>query len=143
PVINNKYIRPYDANEIARGSIVTVACPATIAYLQLPQRAPVRALLDTGGAVALASDYNPGTSPCFNLQTVAFFGRQLFELSAAEALYAVTRAAAHSLRVDAGRIRSGAKADFVALRIASPDEFGWQFGGNLAAAVFKNGVRTG
>jgi imidazolonepropionase len=89
--------------------------------------------------VALASDYNPGTSPCFNLQTVAYFGRKLFGLSAAEALFAVTRAAAHSLRVEAGRIRAGAPADFVALQIESPDEFGWQFGGNLAKAVFKNG----
>ena len=92
--------------------------------------------------VALASDYNPGTSPCFNLQTVAYFGRKLFGLSAAEALYGVTRAAAHSLRADAGRIRPGAAADFVALQMESPDEFGWQFGGNLAAAVFKNGVKV-
>jgi imidazolonepropionase len=134
------YIRKYDIGEIAARGIVTVACPATIAYLDLPQRAPVRALLESGGTVALASDYNPGTSPCFNLQTVAFFGRKLFELSAAEALYAVTRAAAHSLRADAGRIRVGAPADFVALRIESPEEFGWQFGGNLAALVVKNGV---
>ncbi|HYL26748.1 MAG TPA: hypothetical protein VEW74_02875, partial [Candidatus Nitrosotalea sp.] len=43
-------------------------------------------------------------------------------------------------RADAGRIRTGAPADFVALRIESPEEFGWQFGGNLAAAVFKTGV---
>jgi imidazolonepropionase len=134
------YIRKYDVGEIAARGIVTVACPATIAYLDLPQRAPVRALLESGGAVALASDYNPGTSPCFNLQTVAFFGRKLFELSAAEALYAVTRAGAHSLRAEAGRIRVGAPADFVALRIESPDEFGWQFGGNLAALVVKNGT---
>jgi imidazolonepropionase len=133
-------IRKYDVRAIAERGIVTVACPATIAYLDLPQRAPVRALLEAGGTVALASDYNPGTSPCFNLQTVAYFGRKLFELSAPEALYAVTRAGAHSLRVDAGRIRAGAKADFVALRIESPDEFGWQFGGNLAAAVFKDGA---
>jgi imidazolonepropionase len=133
-------IRKYDVRAIAEHGIVTVACPATIAYLDLPQRAPVRALLEAGGTVALASDYNPGTSPCFNLQTVAYFGRKLFELSAPEALYAVTRAGAHSLRVDAGRIRAGAKADFVALRIESPDEFGWQFGGNLAAAVFKDGA---
>ena len=55
--------------------------------------------------MALASDYNPGTSPCFNLQTVAYFGRKFFGLSAAEALYGVTRAAAHSLRVDAGRLK--------------------------------------
>ena len=70
---------------------------------------------------------------------MAYYGRKLFGLSAAEALYGVTRAAAHSLRVDAGRIRTGAKADFVALRIDSPNEFGWQFGGNLAALVVKDG----
>jgi imidazolonepropionase len=134
------YIRKYDVGAIAERGIVTVACPATIAYLDLPQRAPVRALLEAGGMVALASDYNPGTSPCFNLQTVAYFGRRLFGLSAAEALYGVTRAAAHSLRADAGRIRAGAPADFVALRIGSLDEFGWQFGGNLAAMVVKNGI---
>jgi imidazolonepropionase len=99
----------------------------------------VRELLEAGGKVALSSDYNPGTSPCFNLQTVAYFGRKLFGLSASEALYGVTLAAAHSLRVDAGRIRAGTAADFVALRIQSPDEFGWQFGGNLAALVVKNG----
>ncbi|HEX3671904.1 MAG TPA: amidohydrolase family protein [Candidatus Cybelea sp.] len=133
-------IRKYDVGAIAERGIVTVACPATILYLDLPQRAPVRALLESGGAVALASDYNPGTSPCFNLQTVAFFGRKLFGLSAPEALYAVTRAAAHSLRAGAGRIRPGDAADFVALRIDSPDEFGWQFGGNLAKSVFKKGV---
>jgi imidazolonepropionase len=137
------YITEKDVRAIAERGIVTVACPATIAYLDLPRRAPVRALLEAGGTVALASDYNPGTSPCFNLQTVAFFGRKFFGLSAAEALYAVTRAAAHSLRADAGRIRAGAPADFVALQIESPDEFGWQFGGNLAAAVFKNGIAIG
>ena len=88
------YIRDEDVRAIVSGNIVTVACPATIAYLDLPQRAPVRQLLERGGAVALASDYNPGTSPCFNLQTVAYFGRKLFGLSAAEALYGVTVAAA-------------------------------------------------
>ncbi|MEO6836307.1 MAG: imidazolonepropionase [Candidatus Tumulicola sp.] len=134
------YIRTEDVRAIAARGIVTVACPATIAYLGLPQCAPVRALLDAGASVALASDYNPGTSPCFNLQTVAYFGRQLFGLSAAEALYGVTRAAAHSLRADAGRIRPGARADLVALQIASPDEFGWQFGGNLAVHVVKGGA---
>lgn len=134
------YIAEADVRAIAERGIVTVACPATIVYLDLPRRAPVRALLEAGAMVALASDYNPGTSPCFNLQTVAFLGRKLFGLTAAEALYGVTVAAAHSLRVDAGRIRRGDLADFVALRLESPDEFGWQFGGNLAAAVVKNGV---
>lgn len=134
-------IRPQDVPAIAARGIVTVACPATIAYLDLPQRAPVRDLLQCGGQVAFASDYNPGTSPCFNLQTVAYFGRKLFGVSAAEALYAVTRAAAVSLRLDAGTLRAGVPADVVVLQIESPEEFGWQFGGNLAAAVFRNGER--
>ena len=111
------FITEGDVASIAGRGIVTVACPATIAYLDLPRRAPVRALFDAGGSVALASDYNPGTSPCFNLQTVAYFGRKLFGLSAAEALYGVTRAAATSLREDAGTIRPGGAADFVALQI--------------------------
>ncbi len=134
------FISDSDVRAIAERGIVAVACPATIEFLDLPQRAPVRSLLEAGAVVALASDYNPGTSPCFNLQTVAYFGRKLFGLSAAEALYAVTRAAAHSLRVDAGALRIDGPADFVALQMDSPDEFGWQFGGNLAAAVVKNGA---
>jgi len=133
-------IREQDVQAIAQAGIVTVACPATIAYLGLAQKAPVRALLERGGTVALASDYNPGTSPCFNLQSVAYFGRALFGLTAAEALYGVTRAAAASLRSDAGVLRAGGRADFVALRIEAADEFGWQFGGNLARAVVRRGA---
>jgi imidazolonepropionase len=136
------YIRDADVKAIARRRIVTVACPATIAYLSLPQRTPVRALLQAGGTVALASDFNPGTSPCFNLQTVAYHGRTLFGLSAAEALYGVTRAAAHSLRTDAGIIAPGRHADCVVLELASPEEFGWQFGGNLARMVFRGGTTS-
>ena len=134
------FIRDEDVRAIVDAGVVTVACPATIAYLDIAQKAPVRALLDRGGDVALASDYNPGTSPCFNLQTVAYFGRALFGLTAAEALYGVTRAAARSLRAEAGMLRPGAFADFVALQVDAPDEFGWQFGGNLAAAVVHRGL---
>jgi imidazolonepropionase len=137
------YITGHDVAAIARSAAVLVACPATIAYLGLERSAPVRELLQAGGRVALASDYNPGTSPCFNLQTVAYFGRRIFGLSAAEALDAVTRSAAQSLHCTAGRIRAGAPADLVALRIESPDEFGWQFGGNLAAMVVKDGAVHG
>lgn len=135
------YVREEDVEAIAARGIVTVACPATIAYLDLPQRAPVRALLERGGLVALASDYNPGTSPCFNLQTVAYFGRKLFGLSAAEALYALTAAGAASLRVQAGTLREGALADFAVMQLESPEEFGWQFGGNLASVVYRAGER--
>lgn len=135
------HIRTEDIEALVARDVVTVACPATTAYMQLPP-APVREILERGGSVALASDFNPGTSPCFNLQTVANYGRRLYGLSAAEALYGVTVAAAKSLRARAGRILPGEPADFVALRIGSPEEFGWQFGGNLAAAVFRGGATS-
>lgn len=128
-----------DIDAIVARDVVTVACPATIAYLDLQKRAPVRELLDRGARVALASDYNPGTSPCFNLQTVAYLGRRIFGLSAAEALYGVTRAAADSLHMPVGRLRVDSPADFVALQVESPEEFGWQFGGNLATHVGRGG----
>ncbi len=128
---------------IVKSGGVLVACPATIAFLDLPKRAPVRAVLESGGMVALASDFNPGTSPCFNLQTVAYYGRKLFGLTAAEALHAVTRAAAGSIRRSgrggSGDLREGGYADFVALAIDDLREFGWQFGGNLATLVCKAG----
>ncbi len=134
------YITEDDVASIVSSETVVVACPATIAYLDLPKAAPVAALLKRGASVALASDYNPGTSPCFNLQTVAYFGRKHFGMSSAEALYGVTRAAAASLHLDAGRLRAGGRADLVALQIAAPDEFGWQHGGNLAKTVVHAGV---
>ena len=132
-------ISEQNIDALVAADVVTVACPATIAYLGLSERTPARAILTRGGLLALASDYNPGTSPCFNLQTVAYFGRALFGLSAAEALYGVTRAAARSLRVQAGSLEVGASADWVALAINSPQEFGWQFGGNLATMVMRAG----
>ena len=135
-------ITPQDVEAIVKQGIVTVVCPATIHYLNLAQRAPVRALLDAGGRVALATDFNPGTSPCFNQQSVAHFARQMFGLTAAEAAYGVTVAAAASLHTKAGTLESGGPADFVALHLETPDEFGWYFGGNLARAVFCGGARV-
>ncbi len=123
---------------------VLVACPATIEFLGLEKQAPVREVLDRGGTVALASDFNPGTSPCFNLQTIAYYGRRFFGMSAAEALYAVTRAAASStrpsLRGGSGELHVGGDADCVALQIDDLREFGWYFGGNLAKRVVRGGV---
>jgi len=136
---HGNYITDADVNALASGESVLVACPATIDYLGLERHAPVRSILERGGRVAFASDFNPGTSPCSNLQHVAYLGRKIFALSAPEALDAVTRQAARSLRVDRGVLRVGGIADVVALGIEEPDEFGWLHGGNLATAVVRAG----
>ena len=136
---HGNYITDDDTRRLGLGESVLVACPATIDYLGLQRHAPVRAVLERGGHVALASDFNPGTSPCLNLAHVAYLGRKIFGLSAAEALDAVTRQAARSLQIARGTLRVGGDADFVALRIEDPNEFGWMHGGNIAATVVRAG----
>ena len=136
---HGNYITDGDVECLTSGQSVLVACPATIDYLGLTRHAPVRSVLEGGGRVAFASDFNPGTSPCLNLAHVAYLGRKIFGLSAAEALDAVTRQAARSLHIDRGILRVGADADFVALGVEEADEFGWLHGGNIAVVVVRSG----
>ncbi|TAM76958.1 imidazolonepropionase [bacterium] len=124
---------------LARAGTVAVLCPATLWYMDVPRAAPARALLDAGVRVALATDFNPGTAPCPSLQMAAHLGRRLLGMSAAEALVAVTSAAARSLRLTAGTLEAGARADAVIMEMAHPRELGWSFGGNLATAVVAAG----
>ena len=124
---------------LARAGTVAVLCPTTLWYMDVPKVAPARALLDAGVPVALATDFNPGTAPCPSLQMAAHLGRRLLGLSAAEALVAVTTAAARSLRLAAGTLEAGARADAVIMEMEHPRELGWSFGGNLATAVVAAG----
>jgi len=132
-------IAPDHIAGLARAGTVAVLCPTTVWYMGVAQPAPARAMLDAGVQVALATDFNPGTAPCPSLQMAAHLGRRLLGLSAAEALVGVTAAAAHSLRLRAGTLEAGERADAVVMEMGDPREFGWSFGGNLAAAVVSAG----
>jgi imidazolonepropionase len=134
------HIAPEDVARIAASGAVAVVCPGTIAYLGLRARAPVPELLAAGAFVALASDFNPGTSPCVNLAHIAHLGRRLWGLSAAEALHALTLAPSRSLREEAGRLVPGAVADAVILDLENPEAFGVAFGTNAAHRVVRAGV---
>jgi len=133
------YMNPAYIPGLARAGTVAVLCPTTLWYMNVERVAPARALLDAGVQVALATDFNPGTAPCPNLQMAAHLGRRLLGLSAAETLVGVTTAAARSLRLEAGTLEPGVRADAVVLEMQDPREFGWSFGGNLATAVVAAG----
>ena len=130
------FIDDGDVRAIAERGIVTVACPATIAYLDLPRRAPVRALLEAGGdrgaSERLQSRARRHASTCkrSRISGESFSGCPRPRRSTASRARRRTRCASMP-----GRIRAGGPADFVALQIESPEEFGWQFGGNLARAA--------
>jgi imidazolonepropionase len=125
-----------DAQDIAalRGSgTIAVLCPATARYLELERWAPARALIEAGVPVALATDFNPGTCPCYSLQEVMHVARRKLKMTAPEAIAAVTVFAARSLDAAgvAGCLAPGRPADWVQLETADYRELGYYFGVNL------------
>lgn len=116
---------------LASSGVVAVACPATTEYLGLERFAPARDLIAAGVPVALATDFNPGTSPCPSLQTVAHLARRNLRMSGPEVIAGVTVQAARSLAFDGGFLDEGAAADLVVLETRDHREFGYYFGANL------------
>lgn len=101
---------------LARSDVVGVLLPASALFLGRPMP-PARALVDAGAAVALATDFNPGSAFTESLALVCSLAATQLKLSPAEALAAVTVNAAHVLgRADRiGRLAPGYVANVVLL----------------------------
>jgi imidazolonepropionase len=120
--------------KLAASDVVGVVLPT--AALTLGRPLPrARALIDGGGLLALATDFNPGSSPCDSLPAVMHLACTQCHLSPAEALSAVTVNAAHVLGIGerAGRLRVGQRADIALLEV--PD---WRY---LAYRLGSEGVK--
>jgi imidazolonepropionase len=102
---------------------------------------PARALVDAGAAVALATDFNPGSAFCESLPLVCALAATQLKLSPAEALCACTVNAAHVLgRADRiGRIAPGFAADLTVVDALDWRYLAYHLGGDLVAAVIKDG----
>jgi len=102
----------------------------------------VRALIEAGWPIALASNFNPQYSPTLNMQTVVALASMQFGLAAAEAISAATINGAHAVG-DAGRVGSlelGKEADLLILNISDYREMTAQFGRNLVRLTMKRGA---
>ena len=120
--------------KLAASNVVGVALPTAALTLGRPLP-PARALIDAGGLLALATDFNPGSSPCDSLPAVMHLACTQCHLSPAEALSAVTANAAHVLGIGdrTGRLRVGQRADIALLDV--PD---WRY---LAYRLGSEGVK--
>jgi len=98
---------------LAASHTVATLLPGTMMFLGRQQQAPARAMLDAGVAVALATDFNPGTSPTFNFPLILTLAVSQLRMSAAEALLAATvnGAAALGLAAETGQLSPGYSAD--------------------------------
>ncbi|MGZ3658009.1 MAG: amidohydrolase family protein, partial [Bdellovibrionota bacterium] len=96
---------------LAENGTVAVLLPATALYLREPP-APARKLIDNGAVVALASDFNPGTSPTQNLPFVGTLAAISLGMTTAEIIAGLTWNGARSLRRESrfGTLLPGASA---------------------------------
>ena len=120
--------------------VVAVVLPGTSFTLH-QSYAPAREMLAGGLEVALATDFNPGTCYCENMQQIIALACQEMRLTPAQALRAATLggAAAIGLRDQAGSLEVGKSCDLIVLDAASRHELPYHFGVNLAALVVAAG----
>ncbi len=127
---------------LAASEVAAVMLPACALMLDLP-RPPARALVDQGGVLALATDFNPGSAFCDSLPLVMSLACMQLALTPAEALAACTVNAAWVLGRAGrlGRIAPGYDGDVVILDADDWRHVSYHLGGRVAAAVFKRGER--
>lgn len=126
---------------LAASQTVAVLLPATMSFLGRQRQAPARRLLEAGAAIALASDFNPGSSPTVGLPFVMSLAVSQLGLRHSEALLAVTvnAAAALGMAHDRGQITPGFQADLVVCEVADWREVAYWVGANLVTDVWTGG----
>ena len=125
---------------LADSDVVGVLLPVAALVLGRPMP-PGRALVDAGAAVALATDFNPGSAFCESLPLVTSLACTQLGLSPGEALNAITVNAAHVLgRADrVGRLAAGYDADLVLLGAQDWRHLAYHVGGEVVSAVVRSG----
>ncbi|MEK7389923.1 MAG: imidazolonepropionase [Elusimicrobiota bacterium] len=120
----------------------TVAClvPGSNYFLGKPYP-PGRRLLDSGAAVALATDYNPGTCPCWDMRMIISIACTQMKMTPAEALVAATINGAHAAGLGRthGSLEAGKVADLVCFDAEDHRELAYWFGAPLVRWVMKAG----
>lgn len=128
----------------ALAGVATVATllPGTMLFLGKDRQAPGRALIDGGAAVALATDFNPGTSPTPNFPLVMSLAVSQLHLSVAETVLAATvnGAAALDLAHHTGQLAPGFSADLALFEMEDVRELPYWYGDQRCRATWVRGV---
>ncbi len=125
---------------MAKGGTIACCLPATSFYLNATY-APARKMIEAGVPVALASDFNPGSCPCLNLQLVMNLGCLKYRMTPEEVLTGVTlnAAAAIGTAERVGSAEVGKQADLVIWKAPDLNYLCYRLGSNLAGTVIKKG----
>ncbi len=129
---------------MVRAGVVFSVLPGAVLFLGLHRYPPLRHILERGGALALATDFNPGTCPSQNLALMMTLACSFGKLTPGEALWAATRGGACSLRLEGqvGSLDSQAAADLIIWDCQDEALIPYYFGMNLVWEVYKAGQKV-
>jgi len=134
----------YDLEALKVSETMPVALPSCSYFLSIPY-APVRKLIDNGLAIALASDYNPGSSPSGNMNFVIATACIKMKMTPNEAINAATINGAHAMNLneEMGSITKGKLANFfITKEIPSYNVIPYNFGNNQIQSVYIKGKKV-
>jgi imidazolonepropionase len=131
-----------DIRALGLSNVVCTMLPGCCFHLGLPHYGPARELIDAGAIVAVATDFNPGTSPTLSMSMILSLACTQMRMTPAEAVAAATINPAYSLRLHdrVGSIEVGKYADLAAYDVADYREIPYHFGVNLCSLTFKRGA---
>jgi imidazolonepropionase len=126
---------------LAGAGTVATLLPHTLLFLGKERQAPARALIEAGAAVAIASDFNPGTSPTVNFPLVLTLAVSQLRLSVAEAVLGATvnGAAALGLAGETGQLAPGFSADLALFEIEDIRELPYWSGDRRCRGTWVRG----
>ncbi|AYM85466.1 imidazolonepropionase [Pseudoalteromonas agarivorans] len=126
-----EYLDENGVKAMAEVGTVAVLLPGAFYFLRETQLPPIDLLQKYNVPIAIASDFNPGTSPLCSVQLMMNMACTLFRLTPEQALAGVTRNAAQALGLkDRGVLKVGARADIAHWQISHPAQLSYQFGVN-------------
>ncbi|ASD68313.1 imidazolonepropionase [Pseudoalteromonas piscicida] len=124
-----EYLDEAGVKAMAKGDVTAVLLPGAFYFLRETQLPPIDLLRKHKVAMALASDFNPGTAPLCSLRLMLNMACTLFRMTPEEALSGVTVNAAKALGLsDRGVLKVGTRADLALWDITHPAQLSYQFG---------------
>ena len=134
-------INDADIRALAKSRTAATLLPGCDFHLGWKRYAPARQLIDAGAIVALATDYNPGTSPTVSMPMILSLACTQLRMTTAEAMAAATINAAYALRRSdrLGSLETGKQADFAVFEVEDYREIPYHFGMNRCWMTVKNG----
>ncbi|MGH9430056.1 MAG: imidazolonepropionase [Terriglobia bacterium] len=135
------HVTPAEIHALARSDVAATLVPGANFFLGLNRYAPARRLIDAGAVVALATDFNPGTCPCLNMQFILSLGSLALSMTPAESIGAATLNAAYALgRADrVGSIEPGKQADLAVMDVDDYRKIAYYFASNHCVLTVKRG----